>query len=62
MGGKPAVHGEPVGSLDALIEPQRGDAEDFVERGFVLGRRVVVADGARTGAGSNPCCAAARRR
>ena len=42
MGREAAVHLEAIGGLDPLVEAQRGDAEDFGERRFGLGRRAVV--------------------
>src|ERR1700733_12225420 len=37
-----AVHFEAVIGLDALVESQRGDAEDFLERRFLLRASIVV--------------------
>ena len=42
MGRQPAVHLETIGGRDALIEAQRGDAEDFAERRLGLGRHIVL--------------------
>ena len=42
VGRKPAVHLELVGRADVLVEPQRGDAENLIQRSVVLRRRVVL--------------------
>jgi hypothetical protein len=42
VGGKPPIHLEPVGCADALIEPQRGDAQHLGERGLFFGGGVVA--------------------
>ena len=42
VGRQAPVHLEAVGSFNALIEPQRGDAEDFDQRCLHLGGHVVT--------------------
>jgi len=42
MGRQAPVHLEPIGGRKALIEAQRGDAEDFFERRLGLGARIVL--------------------
>ena len=42
MGRKPAVHLEAVRRRHPLIEPQRGDAQDFAHRRLPLRRRIVA--------------------
>ena len=39
---QPSVHLKTIGRRDPLIEPERGDAKDFGERRFPLGRRIVL--------------------
>ena len=36
------VHGKLVGRVDALIEPQRDDAENLCQRGLLLGAHIVA--------------------
>ena len=42
MGRQAAMHLEPIGGRNPLIEAKRGDAENFPERRFGLGRRAVL--------------------
>ena len=42
MGRQAAVHLETIGGRNPLIEAQRGDAEDFIERRVGLGAHIVL--------------------